>query len=251
MASTPKKTHYFITGVSAGIGKALVEALTTDGHIVSGVARRKDKLDELAEQCKGFTGHACDVTDKDELRTAIKNAIEANGPVDVLIPNAGIYIPDKKATIDMGSFELHMQVNYMATITCLSEILPQMLARQSGHIALMASVAGYRGLPRSLAYGPTKAALINLAEALRFDLKGSNVKIQVICPGFVETEATSVNDFDMPDIISAKMAAHEIIQGLKSQDFEIAFPKRFASKMKWLKRFPNDIYFKLVSKATR
>ena len=144
-----------------------------------------------------------------------------------------------------------MQVNYMASIYCLADIMPSMIARKSGKIALMASVAGYRGLPRSLAYGPTKAALINLAEALRFDLQGTGVTIQVICPGFVETEATSVNDFVMPDLISPQTAADEIIKGLSGSAFEIAFPKRFARKMKWLTYLSNDLYFKLVSKATK
>lgn len=243
--------HYFITGVSAGIGKALVEALTARGHHVSGVARRGDRLAEIGADNPQFAGYVCDVCDKQALSDAVAKAKAHFGPIDVLIPNAGIYIPDEKSVIDVASFESHMQVNYMATIYCLSEILPDMIAAKSGHIALMASVAGYRGLPRSSAYGPTKAALINLGEALRFDLKDSGVKIQIICPGFVETEATKVNDFVMPDIISPAKAADEIIQGLASQRFEIAFPKSFAKKMKWLKWLSNDVYFKLVSKATK
>ena len=243
--------HYFITGVSAGIGKALVEALTARGHHVSGVARRGDRLAEIGAENPQFAGYVCDVCDRQALSNAVAKAKAHFGPIDVLIPNAGIYIPDEKAVIDVASFESHMQVNYMATIYCLAEILPDMIAAKSGHVALMASVAGYRGLPRSSAYGPTKAALINLGEALRFDLKDSGVKIQIICPGFVETEATKVNDFVMPDIISPATAADEIIKGLASQRFEIAFPKSFAKKMKWLKWLSNDVYFKLVSKATK
>ena len=243
--------HYFITGVSSGIGKALALRLLSQGHTVSWVARRADRLAEIAENNAHFTPIICDVGDKQAVQNAVLEAKEANGAIDVLIPNAGIYIPDKKAVIDIASFESHMQVNYMASVYCLAEIMPDMLARNSGHIALMASVAGYRGLPRSAAYGPSKAALINLAEALRFDLKDSAVKVQVICPGFVETEATSVNEFAMPDIISAEKAADEIINGLAQETFEIAFPKRFARKMKWLKILSNDIYFKIVSAATK
>lgn len=243
--------HYFITGVSSGIGKALVEQLVADGHRVSGVARRGDRLAELEAANPSFFGVMCDVTDKAAIGAAIAKAKAHFGMIDVLIPNAGIYIPDQKAEIDIASFESHMQVNYMATIYCLAEILPDMRDAGNGHIALMASVAGYRGLPRSLAYGPTKAALINLGEALRFDLKGTGIKIQIICPGFVETEATAVNDFVMPDIISADKAAKEIIAGLSREAFEIAFPKRFARKMKWLTLLSNDIYFKLVSQATK
>lgn len=243
--------HYFITGVSAGIGRALVEALVSRGHKVSGVARRADKLKALEENQPLFKGFVCDVGDKAAVQKAVAAAKQHFGPIDVLIPNAGIYIPDEKGVIDVASFEGHMQVNYMASIYCLNECLPDMIAAQKGHVALMASVAGYRGLPRSLAYGPTKAALINLGEALRFDLKDSGVKIQIICPGFVETQATAVNDFAMPDIISPAQAADEILKGLDQRKFEIAFPNRFARKMKWLKLLSNDIYFKLVSQATK
>lgn len=242
--------HYFITGVSAGIGKALAESLVAKGHQVSGVARRADRLASMAQSMPDFHAIICDVADKNAVKDAVQNAKDRFGPIDVLIPNAGIYIPDEKAVIDVASFEAHMSVNYLASIYCVAEILPDMLAAGTGQIALMASVAGYRGLPRSTAYGPTKAALINFGEALRFDLKQTGVKVQIICPGFVETEATSVNDFKMPDIITAQQAADEIIQGLASDDFEIAFPKGFAFKMKSLKYLSNNMYFKLVSKAT-
>lgn len=242
--------HYFITGVSAGIGKALVEALCQQGHQVSGVARRADKLEALEAHWPQFKGFACDVSEKANIQSVIKTVSQSRGPIDVLIPNAGIYVPDEVAQIDVNSFERHMQINYMASIYCLDAVLPDMLTRGNGHIALMASVAGYRGLPKSLAYGPTKAALINLGESLRFDLADTGVKIQIICPGFVDTEATSVNDFVMPDLITAKQAADEIIKGLAKSQFEIAFPKGFARKMKWLTLLSNDVYYKLVSKAT-
>lgn len=248
MGHTP--SHYFITGVSAGIGRSLAIALCQAGHKVSGIARRADKLQALEEAYEGFYAIPCDVSDKQAVSEAVSAAKEKFGPIDVLIPNAGIYIPDEKAEIDIASFESHMAVNYMASIYCLADILPDMKARRSGHVALMASVAGYRGLPRSLAYGPTKAALINLGEALRFDLANTGVKIQIICPGFVETDATAVNDFVMPDIISADKAAEEIIKGLARSDFEIAFPKGFARRMKWLKYLTNDIYYRIVSHAT-
>lgn len=251
MSSKTKVKHYFITGVSAGIGKALVEALVTQGHHVSGVARRADKLTAMEAALPNFKGFVCDVSQKDEISKAITEAKAHFGAIDVLIPNAGIYVPDQPHKIDVVAFETHMQVNYMASIYCLAEIMPDMIARGTGQIALMASVAGYRGLPRSLAYGPTKAALINLGEALRFDLAGTGVKIQLICPGFVETDATAVNDFAMPDLISAHQAAREIINGLARDKFEIAFPRRFARKMKWLTYLSNEMYFKLVSKATK
>ena len=243
--------HYFITGVSSGIGYALAERLCRDGHNVSGVARRKTPLETLEAQFRNFKGIACDVTDADALLKAVDEARAHFGAIDILIPNAGIYIPQEKGEIDIDAFQKHIDVNYMAVIRCLAAILPDMRARNHGHIALMASVAGYRGLPRSSAYGPTKAAIINLGEALRFDFANTNIKVQIICPGFVETEATAVNDFEMPDIISAEQAASEICKGLASSQFEIAFPKSFARKMKWLKWMPTDMYFSVVRRMTR
>ena len=125
-----------------------------------------------------------------------------------------------------------------------------MTARKAGHIAFMASVAGYRGLPRSAAYGPTKAAVQNLAESMYFDLAPKGIKIQLINPGFVETEATAVNDFMMPDLISSQKAAKLLLEGLQSDGFEIAFPKRFVRKMKWLRMLPANSYLKLITKFT-
>ena len=243
--------HYFITGVSSGIGKALAQQLCEAGHKVSGVARRKAQLDELAATYDSFTGYECDVTDEAVMNQAVGQAIDHHGPIDVVIPNAGIYQPQPAGHIEPDAFLHHMNVNYFAVIHCLAAILPQMQARNQGHIALMASVAGYRGLPRSAAYGPTKAALINFAESLRFDLSDTNIKLQVINPGFVETEATAVNDFDMPDLITAETAASEIIAGLKTDQFEISFPKSFVRKMKWLKLMPDKLYFTVVKKMTK
>ena len=245
-----KSAHYFITGVSSGIGRALTEALCQRGHKVSGLARRQSLLDDLENRLTGFTGYAVDVCDHQAIADAAEQAGARYGAIDVLIPNAGIYQPQEAGHIDLPAFQRHMDVNYMAVIACLAAVLPEMQKTNKGHIALMASVAGYRGLPRSIAYGPTKAAIINLAESLRFDLQNTGIKLQVINPGFVETEATAVNDFVMPDIISADKAALEIIAGLSSDKFEIAFPKSFARKMKWLKLLSNDIYFKIVSSAT-
>ena len=116
-----------------------------------------------------------------------------------------------------------MAVNYMGVVNALAPVIRSMVARKTGHIAITSSVAGWRGLPKSAAYGPTKAALISLAESLYFDLTPKGIKVQVICPGFVESEATAVNDFDMPHLISASRAATYILDGLGSSDFSIEF----------------------------
>ena len=138
----------------------------------------------------------------------------------------------------------------MGVVNGLAAIIPQMLDAGGGHIVIISSVAGWRGLPKAAAYSPTKAALISLAESLYFDLKPKNIKIQTMCPGFVDTEATAVNDFDMPDLLSAEKAADHIISGMQTNVFSYDFPKSFTRKLKFLKYLPDRLYFALVSKQT-
>ena len=138
----------------------------------------------------------------------------------------------------------------MGVVHGLAPIIPRMVDRRSGHLVIMASVSGWMGLPKAAAYGPTKAALISLAESLWFDLNPQGIKVQVVNPGFVETEATAVNDFEMPGLMSADAAANALIKGMESNDFEITFPKGFTRMMRMLKYLPYGIYFNLVSKRT-
>ncbi|NCW31570.1 MAG: SDR family NAD(P)-dependent oxidoreductase, partial [Alphaproteobacteria bacterium] len=147
-------------------------------------------------------------------------------------------------------YEHHMRINYLGVVNALAGLVPEMITAGRGHIAIVSSVAGWRGLPKSAAYGPTKAALISLAESLYFDLVPHGVKLQIICPGFVESEATAVNDFEMPDLISCDTAAVEIINGMETDDFSINFPKSFTRKMGFLRFLPDRLFFRLVGKHT-
>ena len=243
-------THYFITGVSAGIGAALAKKLLAGGHNVTGIARRQDRLDALTAEFPQFLGIACDVTQKDRLAAAIDQAEKTHGAIDTIVLNAGIYTPQDGKSPDVDVFRQHMEVNYMGVVHGLAPIIPRMVDRRSGHLVVMASVSGWMGLPKAAAYGPTKAALISLAESLWFDLTPQGIKVQVVNPGFVETEATAVNDFEMPGLMSADAAADALIKGMESPDFEITFPKGFTRMMRMLKHLPYGIYFNLVSKRT-
>ena len=242
--------HYFITGASAGIGAALAKMLTDDEHSVSAVARRKQRLAAIETATDLFCGCAADVRDADAIAAAVATGHDRFGPIDVAILNAGIYVPQDGKHIEPGVYADHMNINYMGVVNALAAVVPQMLAAGRGHIILISSVAGWRGLPKAAAYGPTKAALISLAESLYFDLTPKNIKIQVICPGFVDTEATAVNDFDMPDLMSAETAAQHIIKSMNSDMFLVSFPKSFTRKMKFLKYLPDRLYFSLVGKQT-
>lgn len=242
--------HILITGASSGIGAALAEACCGRGDQVSGVARRAERLDAMAERLNGFTPVAADVADSTALGDAIRSAAETHGGVDTAILNAGIYIPQDGKAIDPDVYRRHMEINYMGVVNGLAAVVPGMVKRGRGHIVIVASVTGWRGLPKAAAYGPTKAALISLAESLAFDLVPAGVKVQVVSPGFVETEATAINDFEMPGLVSAERAAREILNGMKGDEFEIAFPKKFTRMVRLLSLLPWKQYFSIIRRRT-
>jgi short-subunit dehydrogenase len=152
--------------------------------------------------------------------------------------------------MDLDEMRRHWEINYQGALNVLHCVLPAMRARGSGHISLVASVAGYRGLPNSLAYGPTKAAMINLAENLYLDLQADGIAVSVVNPGFVQTPLTAKNSFAMPALISPEQAADAMVRGWASGQFEIHFPRRFTNVMKLLRILPQRWYFYLVKKAT-
>jgi len=242
--------HLFITGASSGIGRSLAQKMATDGWRVSAVARRSERLAGLKDNYPSILPLTADVTDKAQIKAVMTEAVALHGPIDLAVLNAGIYTPVKTESFTADVFVQQMQVNYFGMINCLEHLLAPMMARGRGHIALMGSVAGYRGLPLSAAYGPTKAAIQNLAESLYFDLQPKGVKLQLINPGFVETEATAINDFKMPDLITSDTAALHIINGLKRDEFEISFPKSFVRKMKLMRLIPLPLYLRLTAKLT-
>ena len=242
--------HYFITGASSGIGAALAETLLARGETVTALARREDRLKSLTPGRGTLHVAACDVTDAAALSAAVKAAHKAQGPIDCAILNAGMYEPQDGTKIDPAVYARHMDVNYMGVVNALPALVDGMLAQGRGQIAIVSSVAGWRGLPKAAAYGPTKAALISLAESLTFDLAPRGIDVKVICPGFVETESTAVNDYDMPGLLSPDAAAREIISGLRSRDFVIQFPKSFTRKMGWLRWLPDRTFFRLVGART-
>ena len=172
-------SHYFITGASAGIGAALAEALTNGGHHVSAVVRRKERLDERQSKTDLFNGYTADVRDVETIAAAVNASQLKFGPVDVAILNAGIYTPQDGKQIVPSVYAEHMDINYMGVVNTLASVIPQMVASGRGHVVIISSVAGWRGLPKAAAYGPTKAALISHAESQNFDLTPKNKKIQV------------------------------------------------------------------------
>ena len=228
----------WITGASAGIGAALAGKMAAEGWHVLASARSADKLSALADGHASIHSLPLDVTDLEATKVSLQD--EA---LDCAVLNAGVYWPRRSEDFQADDYSKHYQVNVQGVANGLEAILPGMIKRGSGRIAIVSSVAGYRGLPYAGAYAMTKAGVIAMAESLRPELEAKGITIQVITPGFVRTDATSVNDFDMPFIIEADKAADYILRGLKTKKFEIAFPRRMAWIMKFLEALPYWAFF--------
>ena len=233
----------WITGASSGIGLELARLLDGKVTYLAVSARSQDKLSKLAAQCKNVVSYPLDVTDADAVVDSVGDIEAAAGPIDLAVLNAGVWQLMDVAELDLKAIRTGIEVNYMGVVHAINALLPGMLARGAGQIAIVASVAGYRGLPRSAAYGPTKAALINLAETLRTELAPRGITVSVVNPGFVDTPMTRDNPFPMPNIISAKDAAQSLLAGLERRKYEIIFPRAFVFAMKLLRLLPNAMYF--------
>ncbi len=239
----------WLVGASSGIGQAMAHALHAQGARVFVSARNAAALEAFAATHPGAEALPLDVTDRAAVHSASQLVLTA-GPLDLVVYCAGYYREMRATGYDLEEMLLHNRVNYLGALHVLDAVLPNFVARRAGHISLISSVAGYRGLPKSLAYGPTKAALSNLAETLYLDLKGSDVGVSLICPGFVDSPLTAQNQFSMPALITPEQAAIEILQGWRKGQFEIHFPKRFTRWMKALRLLPYAAYFAAVRRAT-
>jgi len=239
----------WLVGASSGIGRATAHALHTQGAKVIVSARSQQALDTFAAEHPGAIVLAMDASDAESVEATAQTVLAA-GPLDLVLYCAGYYKEQRATQFDLAEMLRHNQVNYVGALYVLSAVLPHFLARKAGHISLVSSVAGYRGLPQSLAYGPTKAALINLAETLYLDLQDSHIGVSLICPGFVETPLTAQNKFAMPGLIKPEQAAEEILRGWAAGQFEIHFPKRFTLLMKALALLPAALYFPVIRKFT-
>lgn len=238
----------WIVGASSGIGEATAAALHRLGARVIVSARKADLLDAFVRAHPGSLAVPLDVTDALGVGAAARQILD-HGPLDCMVYCAGHYRAMGADDMDVADMQRHMDVNYRGALLVLNAVLPAVRQRGSGHISLVGSVAGYRGLPNSLAYGPTKAALINLAETLYLDLHASGLGVSLINPGFVETPLTAGNTFDMPALLTPEQAASAILKGWAKGSFEIHFPKRFTLGLKLLRILPNRLYFKLVSQV--
>ena len=248
----------WLVGASTGIGRATAARLHGLGARVIVSARSRDALDSFVAEHPRSDAIALDATDRDAMHDAAARIVSVHGRIDLAMYCAGTYAAMRATDFDLDVALRHTRINYDGALVMLDAVLPQMLRQAkaghklgAGHISLVSSVAGFRGLPQSLAYGPTKAALINLAEVLYMDLAPRGVGVSLINPGFVETPLTAQNSFHMPALITPEAAALAIVQGWASGSFEIHFPKRFTRFLKALRALPDALYFGAVRRAVR
>jgi len=245
----------WIVGASSGIGRALALALARDGRTVVASARREPMLAELARQAEAFEGSirplALDVTQTEAIASAVAQIEAEVAPIDTAILCAGTYVRDTAAVIRAEHVKGTMNVNFFGAVSAIEALAPRMVGRGRGRIVAVASLAGYRGLPYAAAYGASKAALIAYCESLRPELERAGVTVQVVCPGFVKTPLTDLNDFPMPFLMPVEDAARAIMRGLRSRRFEIAFPRRLAWAMKLLRIVPYWLFFAVTRRMVK
>lgn len=244
----------WVTGASSGIGRAAALEFARRGYRVAATARRGDELATLVDEASGQLGDIMafpgDITDAAGI-AAVVAAIEADlGAINTAVLNAGGYRPLTVDTFSAEAIRATLDLNVVGSARCLEPLLPRMMARKTGRIFLVGSVAGYRGLPQSAAYGASKAALINMAEALHTELRAHGIHFGVVNPGFVKTPLTDKNTFPMPFLMPVDKAASRLVDGVLGRRFEVSFPFVFTTLMKLVRCLPYALYFPIVRRVT-
>ncbi len=249
---TPLPRTLWLIGASTGIGRDTALQLARAGVTVVASARNADKLQALAAEAPAgrIVPVACDVSDPEKLRAAYAQAKAAVGEIEALLFAAATWTPETEQLVALAPVRHVFEVNFFGCLAAIEIVVPDMMAAKRGRIAVISSVAGFRGLPRALAYGASKAALTHMAETLRLQLQPHGIVVQTIHPGFVRTPLTDKNDFAMPFLMEPDAAAARIVKGLQSARFEITFPRRFTALLNLLRCLPYGWYFPLVRRAT-
>ena len=244
--------NIWITGASSGIGKAVAIKFANEGWQVAASARRESLLKDLSNQNSNIYPFPLDVKNENETKNIFQNIIEKFKTINISVFCTGIHDPDSEKKLSSEKIREIMETNFFGTLNCIMAVNTYFREKKSGHISIVSSVAGYRGLPAASGYCASKSALTSLAESLYFDFKRHNVRVSLVSPGFIKTPMTDKNKFPMPMIKSPEFAAEKMFIGLtKKNTFEIHFPIAFTMIMKLLKIMPNWLYFLLVKKGMK
>ena len=246
------KKVIWITGGGTGIGKAVAIEFANPGWNVAISGRRENILKEVEDNYPNIKAYPLDVNDKEKCFDITKAIKKDFGDLDICFFSTGTWDPKKEREIDVEQIENVFKVNFFGTLNCIKAVETHFREREKGIITIVSSIAGYKGLPNSSGYGPSKAALSNLAESLHFDFGRYGVRVCLVSPGFIKTPMTDKNDFKMPFLKTPEYSADKIYDGLiNGSNFEIHYPKELTFILKFLKIIPDRLYFYLIRKLTK
>jgi short-subunit dehydrogenase len=235
-----------ITGASSGLGWSLAKLFAADGWSVALLGRRKDLLEQLQSEIAKKNGNAlalaCDVTNRAAVRAAIAECESRFGPIDCLVANAGVGGRTGPDSFDASVAENIIRTNLLGPVYCFEAVLPGMIARKSGQLVGISSLASYRGLPETGVYCATKSGLNSLLESLRISLRRHNVSVSIVCPGFVRTPMTAQNKNPMPFLLEQDEAAALIYRAILKKKKLYAFPWQLALIVRIGRLLPSAIY---------
>jgi NAD(P)-dependent dehydrogenase (short-subunit alcohol dehydrogenase family) len=251
----PKHGVCWITGGSTGIGRQLALDLAGEGWTVAVSSRVEDPIEPVIEAAAGLPGRIlpfyCDVTDEAGMVATVDD-IESNaGPIALAVFNAGVYIPMHGEALNLANFRKTYEINVFGVLHGLIPAVARMQKRSRGHVVVMGSVTAYFGWPTLAAYGATKAALNNMADALRYDFEKMNIRIQIINPGFVDTPLAQKNVHLMPALMPVTKASRRIVKAIRSGGYETTFPWRLTWGLKFMRTWPHGLLFAFMSYTTR
>jgi short-subunit dehydrogenase len=234
---------YWLIGASEGLGAALARAMAAEGANLILSARSADKLDALAAELPNTRALPCDVASRDSIEAAARDA----GQIDGMIWLAGVYWPMTAQAVDAAQAEAMADVNFTGAVRAVAAVLPQMVARDAGHIVITGSLSGFRGLPGAIGYAASKAGVMVLAESLHCDLHRTGVRVQLANPGFIKTRLTEKNDFAMPFLMTPEQAAGHMMTLMKSRRFKSSFPGAFSWVFRGAQVLPDWLYYRIFA----
>lgn len=236
--------RYWLVGASDGLGAAVAEKLSRMGAEVIVSARSEDKLAKLVADLPGRASYqTVDVSDND----SVVAAAAAVGDVDGVVFLAGVYWPFSAREWNAEQANAMADINFTGVMRVMGQVVPAMVARDAGHIVITSSLTGFRGLPGSIGYTASKAATMSLAECMYADLRKTGVDVQVINPGFIKTQLTEKNDFNMPFIMEPEQAATEVVEHMSGDSFKKSFPFAFSLVFRLSQFLPDSVYYRVFS----
>ncbi|SFT94420.1 SDR family NAD(P)-dependent oxidoreductase [Sedimentitalea nanhaiensis] len=233
---------YWLVGASEGLGREIARQLSAGGAHLILSARNAERLDSLCDELPKARAMPVDVTDA----AAVRRIAAEIGDVDGVIYNAGTYTPMRTTEWDSDAALAMCEVNFTGAMRVLGEIVPGFVQKGRGDITLVGSLAGYRGLPAAIGYGASKAALVSLAETMRFDLKGTGVVVRLVNPGFIATRLTEKNSFGMPMLMTPEDAANRVLKAMRTPRFRTDFPAPFSWFIRILAYLPDLVVYRCL-----